>query len=76
MNTPDVLFYIHPEMSADGRNKVEQELMTCKGVLAANFDHHEHPHMLDVLYDSDMTDSSQLLTMVRKFDPSATMIGL
>lgn len=76
MNTPDVLFYIHPEMSADGCHKMEQELMACTGVLAANFEHRDHPHMLDVLYDSDITDSTQLLMMVRKFDPAATMIGM
>lgn len=76
MDTVDVLIHVHPELSAEARAKVEQEAMSCNGVIAANFDHHKHPHALTVLYNPDAVQGKQILEVVRRHDPAATMIGL
>lgn len=76
MDTPDIMIYVHPELSAEGRAKVENDVMACAGVIAADFDHHKHPHALTVVYNPDATSSKQILATVRKYDPAASMVGL
>lgn len=76
MDTPDILIHVHPELSADKREEVEDALMKCAGVISAHFDHHPHPHALMVVYDNDAIKEGQILAAVRKFDPVATMVGL
>ena len=76
METPDILIHVHPELSAEDRVKVENELMKCNGVIAANFDHHQHAHALTVLYNSDSISGKQILSAVQKFDPAASMVGM
>lgn len=76
MDTVDVLIHVHPELSAETRTKVEQEVMACDGVIAANFDHHKHPHALTVLYVPDKIQVKKILETVKRCDPAATMIGL
>lgn len=76
MNTVDILIHVHPELSLEARAKVEQEVMACTGVIAANFDHHQRPHALTVLYDPDAVQGKQILEVVQKSDPAATMVGL
>ena len=76
MGTPDILIHVHPELSAEDRAKVESEVMNCTGVIAANFNHHQHPHALTVLYNSDAISGKQILSAVQKYDPSASMVGM
>ncbi|MHB0918588.1 MAG: hypothetical protein ACYC1G_12515 [Thiobacillus sp.] len=76
MDTVDVLIYVHPELSPEDREKVEREAMACTGVIAANFDHHRHPHALTVLYNPDAVQDKQILDVVKRYDPVATMVGL
>ncbi|MDO8890402.1 MAG: hypothetical protein Q7V00_00990 [Sulfurimicrobium sp.] len=76
MDTVDVLIHVHPELTSDARAKVEREVMACAGVIAANFDHHKHPHALTVLYNPDAVKDKQILEVVRQHDAAATMIGL
>lgn len=76
MDTVDILIHVHPDLSPETRAKVEQEVIACAGVVAANFDHHQHPHALTVLYDPDTVQSKQILEVVRRCDPAATMVGL
>lgn len=76
MDTPDILIYVHPELSAEGRARIENEVMGCKGVIAADFDHHKHPHALMVVYNPDATNGKKILSAVRKHDPAASMVGL
>ena len=76
MDTVDVLIHVHPELSPEGRAKVEQEAMACNGVIAASFDHHKHPHALTVLYNPDAVHAKDVLEVVRRHDPAATMVGL
>lgn len=76
MDTTDILIHVHPDLSADARAKLEQAVMASNGVIAANFDHHKHPHALTVLYNPDATQSRAILEVVQKIDPAATMVGL
>lgn len=76
MDTVDVLIYVHPELSPEDRATVAQEVMACAGVIAANFDHHKHPHALTVLYNPSAVKDKQILEVVRRHDPAATLIGL
>lgn len=76
MNNVDVLIYVHPELSAEDRTRLTREVGGAVGVISANFDQHEHPHALIVQYNPDATQSKQLLEVVRRHDPTATMAGL
>lgn len=76
MDTADVLIHVHPELSADDRVKLEKTVIGCNGVVAASFDHHQHPHALTVVYNPDATHGKAILDVVRQTDPAATMVGL
>lgn len=76
MDTVDVLIHVHPELSPENRGELEQEVMACSGVITADFDHHRHPHALIVLYNPDEVKDKQILEVVRRHDPAATMVGL
>lgn len=76
MKIVDVLIYVHPELSPEDRAKVEQGVAGCDGVISVNFDKHKHPHALTVEYNPDAVQSKQILEVVRRHDPAATMVGL
>jgi len=76
INTPDILIYVHPELSVDDREKIENDVMGQAGVISARFDHHKHPHALTVLYNLDAISEKEILLSVRKYDPLTSMIGL
>ncbi len=76
MDTVDVLIHVHPELSQEARTKLELEVMACAGVIAANFDKHKSPHALTVLYNPDAVQDTQILEVVRRQDPAATLVGL
>lgn len=76
MKTVDILIHVHPELSTEARAKVEQEVSACNGVISANFDHHKHPHALIVIYNPDAIQTKQMLDVVKRHDPAATMVGL
>jgi hypothetical protein len=76
INTPDILIYVHPELSAEVRTKIENDVMGRAGIISAHFDHHKHPHALTVLYNLDAINEKEILASVRKYDPAASMVGL
>lgn len=76
MNNVDVLFYVHPELSLEDRAKVTQAVEACVGVISASFDKHKHPHALIVQYTPEAIQSKQILDVVRRHDPAATMAGM
>ena len=76
MNTADMVIHVHPELDAHARTDLERKLMGHIGVDCAEFDHHPHPHSLVVKYDPDTVQGLELLQVVRKLDPAATMVGL
>lgn len=76
MNAADMLIHIHPELDAKERSHLERWVEGRIGVDCAEFDHHTHPHTLIVKYDPDKVQSMQILNMVRKMEPKATIVGL
>lgn len=76
MNTADMLIYIHPELESQNRTNLARMVEGRVGVDCAEFDHHAHPHALIVKYDPDAVRGIQILDMVRKTDPLATIVGL
>jgi len=76
MNTADMLIYVHRELDAKARTHLEKWVEGRVGVDCAEFDHHTHPHTLIVKYDPDAVQGMQILDMVRKVDPVATIVGL
>lgn len=76
MNTADMLIYVHPELDAQKRSELEKAIEAHIGVDCAEFDHRSHHHALIVKYDPDTLRGMQILDMVRKTDPRATMVGL
>lgn len=76
MKTVDILIHVHPELSEEDRSRLVREMSESVGVISADFDKHKHPHALTVQYDPDATPSKQILEVVRRHDPAATMIGL
>ena len=76
MNKADMLIYIHPELEPQKRTDLARMVEGRVGVDCAEFDRHTHPHALIVKYDPDAVRGMQILDMVRKTDPVATMVGL
>ncbi len=76
MDTPDILIHVHPDLSAEDRTTVVDNVLACAGIIAAAFNHHKHPHALTVVYNPDAISSQEILATVRKYDSLATMVGL
>lgn len=76
MKLTDVLIHVHPELAAETRAKVEEDVRSRNGVVSAHFNHREHPHALVVEYDPDAVQTAAILEAVKRFDPDATMVGL
>lgn len=75
MDIADFVIHVHPELSAERRSKIEDELGACGGVVSVHFGR-GHPHELVVAYDPQTINARQILDAVRKYDEAATMIGL
>lgn len=75
MNIVDFLIHLHPDLPADERAKLEEDIRGLKGVLSVHFNT-EHPHLLVVAYNPNATTSAQVLEYVGKRGVEATQIGL
>lgn len=73
MHTADMMIYVHPQLDETMRVDLERDLMGRFGVDSAEFEHREHPHALIVKYDPDAVRDVDILQMVRKLDPRASM---
>ena len=76
MNTADMVIHVHQELDTEARKDLERKLAGHVGVDCAEFDHHAHPHSIVVKYDPDAVKGMEILQMVRKLDPDATMLGM
>jgi hypothetical protein len=76
MNTADMMIYVHPDLDATKRMDLERSLAGRIGVDCAEFEHRPHPHSLMVKYDPDSIEGMDILQMVRKLDPAASMVGM
>jgi hypothetical protein len=55
---------------------LERNLLGRIGVDCAEFEHSPHPHSILVKYDPDAVEGMEILQMVRKLDPAASMVGM
>jgi hypothetical protein len=76
MNVVDMMIHVHPEMDMHARTDLEKSLAGRIGVDCAEFTHTPHSHSLLVKYDPEAVNGSEILQMVRKVDPVATIIGM
>ena len=76
MSTADMLIHIHPELDEQRRAHLAKWVADCDGVDCVEFDHRTPHYALIVKYDPDTVQSMQILNMVRKMDPMATMVSL
>ncbi len=76
MNTADMLVHVHPELGAQARTGLERDLLGHIGIDCAEFEHRPHPHSLLVKYDPETIKGIEILQMVRKLDPAASVVGM
>lgn len=76
MNTADMMIHVHPDLDAPARMDLERNLMGHIGVDCAEFSRRPQFHSLMVKYDPDTVEGMEILQMVRKLDPVATMVGM
>jgi hypothetical protein len=76
MNKADMLIYIHSELDEQKRTDLEIMIEERSGVACAEFNPNTHHHALMVKYDPDAIEGMQILDIVRKTDPVASMVGL
>ena len=75
MNITDIMIHVHPELSADQRAKVEEEVSNQDGVISVHFSP-ELQHEMTVAYNPESVTSETILSLVRQWDQDAVMIGL
>ncbi|MBU1426838.1 MAG: hypothetical protein KKH12_09175 [Gammaproteobacteria bacterium] len=73
MHTADMMIYVHPQLDETMRIDLERDLMGRFGVDSAEFEQREHPHSLKVKYDPDAVRDVDILQMVRRLDPRASV---
>lgn len=75
MDITDILIHVHPALSTEQREKIEEALSGNKGVISAHFNF-AHPNELIVAYDPEAAHAGQLRRTVREWDAAATLVGL
>lgn len=76
MNIADMMIHVHPDMDMRARTDLEKALEGRIGIDCAEFTHKSHSHSLLVKYDPDAVKGMDILQMVRKVDPVATIVAL
>jgi len=76
MNKADMLIYIHPQLDAKNRTVLEKTVEGRAGVDCAEFNQHTRYHAMMVRYDPDAIESMQILNLVRRMDPVASIVGM
>ena len=75
MDIADILIHVHPELSSGQRGEIEQAVGDHEGVVSVHFSP-GHPHALTVAYNPAAISSTEILELVRRWDPAATMAGI
>ena len=75
MDSVDLLFHVHPELSIEQRAKLEEHVRSIDGVVSADFSE-EHHHLFMVKYDPAIVGSDEILVHVRKQDPEASIAAI
>jgi hypothetical protein len=60
MNISDIMIHVHPELSAEQRTKVEDELSNQDGVISVHFSF-EHQHEMTVAYNPESVTAENIL---------------
>ena len=71
----DVTIHINKDTDSDTRQRIDAALRTKVGVVSVHMPN-DKPHLLVVEYDSDATDSSNMLAVVQQVAGSAQLIGM
>jgi len=72
----DIVVHLHPDISCDDSDKIEQDLRAHEGVVSVHFSEEEHPHSMVVAYNSEAVTSAEVLAEIRKCDGEAVMAGM
>ncbi|GMR16333.1 MAG: hypothetical protein BMS9Abin31_0662 [Gammaproteobacteria bacterium] len=75
MNITDIMIHVHPELSAEQRTKVEDEVSKQDGVISVHFSP-KLQHELTVAYNPESLTSEAILSIIRQWDQDAVMVGL
>lgn len=75
MDIVDIMIHVHPDLSAEQRAKIENEVGACEGIVSVHFSP-QHAHEMTVAYDPEVINSQTILKQVRQWDAAATMAGL
>jgi len=73
---PGVFDFGHPCFDFAAKGCLDGNLTGRVGVERAEFEHRPHLHSLLVKYDPDSVKGMEILQLVRKHDPAATIVGL
>lgn len=73
MHTPDITIHINESLDVTKQEALETAIREIDGVIAPRFN---LPHMLVVLYDSEITSPVILLDAVRNKGYQAQLVGL
>lgn len=77
MDKGDILIDVHPDLSDDERDKLENEIATLNGVMRAYFtQNNPKSHGFYVEYDMEVLHEREILDEVKRWDPDATMASL
>lgn len=72
----DIVVHLHPDTSCDDSDKIEQDLRARDGIISVHFSEAEHPHAMVVAYNSEAVTSEEVLSLIRKCDHEAVMVGM
>lgn len=72
----DIVVHLHPEKSCDDETMIEKGLRGHNGVISVHFNTKEHPHAVVVAYNTDVINSQEVLSEIRKCDKAAVMAGM
>lgn len=75
MDIADIMIHVHADLSAEQREKIEETVGACEGVVSVHFSP-QHAHEMTVAYDPETINAQMILARVRQWDAVATMVGL
>jgi hypothetical protein len=76
MNVVDMVIHMHQDLGKYERTELAKSLEHQIGIDCAEFSHQPDSHSLMVKYDPDELKGVEILKMVRRFDPEATLVGM
>lgn len=74
MDMADIVIHVHPDLSAEERAKLEEDLRGYEGVISIHFSE-EHRHLPKAVYDPDVTSSTDILVHIGERGVQAAKIG-